>query len=384
MDPTSPPSGYPAHRAIDIGLRDGSTVHIRPILPSDLDDVDDLFTRVSFQSLRLRFHGVHHPSRDELRRFVEIDYRDSFSLVAVTALGDGPRIVALATYIGTTEKKAELALLVDDPFHGRGIGSILIEHLSEAAAEAGIETLEAEILSANSEMLEVLRSLELPVDSKVSFGAVHAEFPTSPTPAALEAFERREAVASAAGVRAFLKPSSVAVIGASRKRGTISGEIFHNLLDAGFEGPVFPVNPHTPVVQSVSAYASVTEVPGPVDLAVIAVPARSVLSAATECAEKGIRALLVITSGFAEIGAEGAELQRALLEIARRHGMRIVGPNCMGLMNTDPSIRLDASFAPSRPSSGRLAFSSQSGALGIAVIDRSRELGLGLSSFVSV
>ena len=363
------PPGYPIHRATDVALRDGSTVHVRPCLPSDLDDVDDLFGRLTDESLRLRFHGLRHPSRDDLRPFVEVDYKDSLSLVAETAAGDELRIVALATYILTGDKKAEMAIVVDDPFHGKGIGSILMEHLSEAAVEAGIETFEAEVLAVNAEMLLVLRSLDLPMDNTVSMGEVHSEFPTSPTPEAIDAFERREAVASATGVEAFLKPESVAVIGASRRRGTISGEIFHNLLDGSFEGPVYPVNPNASVVQSVPAYRSVVDIPGPVDLAVIVVPAAGAIQAVVGCAEKGVKALLVITSGFAETGGEGTRRQREMLEIARRHGMRIIGPNCMGIINNDPEIRLNATFAPPDAPPGRLAFSSQSGALGIAVIE---------------
>ncbi len=365
-------------------MRDGSTIHVRPVLPDDIYDVAELFARLSNESTRKRFHGAHRPSTTELRRFVEVDYRDSFGLVAETAMGDEPRVVALASYVATGEGKAEIAVAVDDPLHGKGVGSILIEHLSEAAAEAGIRIFEAEVLAGNTDMLEVVRSLELPVDRTVSMGVIHAELPTSPTPEANDAFERREAVAAAAAVAAFLKPRSIAVIGASRRRGTISGELFHNFLEASFEGPVYPINPNASVVQSVPAYPSVADIPGPVDLAVIVVPSASVIHAANECAEKDVRALLVITSGFAETGHEGIERQRALLDIARKHGMRIVGPNCMGIINTDPAIRLNATFAPAVPPNGRLAFSSQSGALGIAVIDRARELGLGMSSFVSV
>lgn len=379
------PEGYPAHRVVDVALRDGSTVRIRPVMPTDLYDVAELFGRLSTESSRKRFHGIHRPSQEELRRFVEVDYRERFGLIAETARGDEPRIIALASYIASSDDKAEMAIVVDDPFHGRGVGSILLEHLAEAAADAGIEVFEAEVQSGNQEMMEVIRSLELPVDNTLDMGIVHSEFPTTQTPEAIEAFERREANAAVAAVTAFLKPRSVAVVGASRRRGTISGELFHNLLEAGFEGPVFPVNPKAAVVQSVQAYPSVTDIPGPVDLAVIAVPAPLVLKAATECAMKGVRALLVITAGFAEVGPEGAALQGALLDIARRSGMRIIGPNCMGIVNTDPEYRLNATFAPPViPLQGRLAFSSQSGALGIAVMDRARDLGLGMSSFVSV
>jgi len=378
------PQGYPQHRIVDVGLRDGSTIRVRPVRPDDDQDLIELFARLSRESLMMRFHGMRHVTRSDIRSFVDVDYRTKFSLVAETAAGSEPRIIALGSYVTIGPSRAEMAIVVDDPFHGKGVGSILLEHLSEAAVEAGIDTFEAEVLSANRAMLEVMHATELPLHSDVSSGVIHFEMPTSPTDEAIEAFEQREAIASAAAVRAFLQPRSVAVIGASRRRGSIGGEVFRNLLEAAFEGPVYPVNPNAGVVQSVPAYRSILDIPGSVDLAVILVPAATVLSVAEECAEKGVRALLVISAGFSEIGEEGVARQNELLELSRRHGMRIIGPNCMGIMNTDPDIRLDATFAPNSPPHGRVAFSSQSGALGIAVIDRARELGLGLSSFVSV
>ena len=377
-------ANYPEHRIVDVGLKDGSTIRIRPVHPEDAYDVLDLLERLSTRSRRMRFHGVVHPDKAAADRFTRVDYSTTFGLVAETSRGDEPRVVALGNYVQTQPGKAEVALVVDDPFHGRGLGSILLEHLGEAAVEAGLETFEAEVLSGNVEMLDVLKDMELPVEKRLEAGIVHAEFPTSLTREGIEAFERRERIASAAGVRAVLEPRSIAVVGASRERGTIGGELFRNLLDMGFSGPVYPVNPKAEVVQSVAAYPTVTAIPGPVDLAVIVVPAQVVLSVAAECAEKGVRALLVISAGFSETGEEGAERQNELLELARRHGMHIVGPNCMGVMNLDPAVRMNASFAPFAPEFGPLAFSSQSGALGIAVIDRTRELGLGMSSFVSV
>lgn len=378
------PQGYPAHRVVDVGLRDGSTVRVRPGLLEDLDRLEALFSRLSPDSVRMRFHGAASPSRALLQRFVDVDYKESLSLVAETGLGDRAKSIALATYVRTDEVRAEMALVVDDAFQGLGLGSVLIEHLGEAAAEAGISTFEAEVLASNSDMLDVIRNLNLPVQTSLSAGVVHAEFPTSPTLQAVESFEHREAIAASAGVARLVRPRSVAVIGAARRRGTISGEVFHNLIEDGFEGPVYPVNPKADVVQSVRAYPSVLDIPGEVDLAVIVVPAQAVAGVARECGEKGVKALLLISAGFAETGEEGEQRQRELLEIARGYGMRIVGPNCMGLMNTHPAVRLNASFAPSPPRPGRLGFSSQSGALGIAVIDRTRELGLGMSTFVSV
>ena len=380
----TPPSGYPEHREVDVPLRDGSTIHVRPVLPSDLYAVKELFARLSTESTRLRFHGMRTPSMDELRRFVEVDYQDVLGLVATKTRGIKPRIVALASYFVTGEGLAEVGIVVDDPFQGRGVGSVLMEHLGEAAAEAGIQVFQADVLASNNDMLEVIKDSQLPVRKSIESSVVLAQFPTSPTPEAIEAFERRDAMAATAALRSFFEPRSVAVIGASRRRGSISGELFHNLIDAGFDGTLYPVNPKADVIQTVGAYRSILDVPDRVDLAVIVVPAERVAEAAEECGQKDVRALLVISAGFAETGEEGSRRQHELLAVARRYGMRVVGPNCMGLLNTDPAARLNATFASSMPARGRLGFSSQSGALGIAVMERAAALGLGLSTFISV
>jgi acetyl coenzyme A synthetase (ADP forming)-like protein len=207
---------------------------------------------------------------------------------------------------------------------------------------------------------------------------------TELTEAALERLEQRDWTAAANAVKLFLQPHSVAVIGASRKRGGISGEVFHNLLDFGFNGPVLPVNPRADVVQSVIAYPDVEHLPGNVDLGVVVVPAEAVLEVAEACVRKGVRALVVISAGFAETGEKGRALQEQLVQICREAGVRLIGPNCMGILNTHPEIRLNATFAPTPPPPGRVGFMSQSGALGLAVIDYAESLGLGISSFVSV
>ncbi len=182
----------------------------------------------------------------------------------------------------------------------------------------------------------------------------------------------------------LLRPSSVAVIGASRRRDSIGGAILHNLIEQGFQGPVYPVNPNATHVQSIAAYPNVAAVPGPVDLAIIVVPAARVLEAATACGQRGVKALVVISAGFKEVGEEGLKLELALLEVVRRYDMRLVGPNCLGIVNTDPKISLNATFAPISPPAGRVGFSSQSGALGLAILDYARRLNLGISQFVSV
>ncbi len=186
------------------------------------------------------------------------------------------------------------------------------------------------------------------------------------------------------GLDSLFRPRSVAVIGASRERGTIGAEILHNLIAHGFQGPVYPVNPKAAFVQSMPAYPSIEAVPGPVDLAVVVVPAAAAPEVLEACGRAGVRAAVVISAGFKETGEEGAARERALLAIARRHGMRLVGPNCLGVLNTEPAVRLDATFSPTYPPAGRVAFSSQSGALGLAILEYSAELNLGISHFVSV
>ncbi|PYT09103.1 MAG: GNAT family N-acetyltransferase, partial [Acidobacteria bacterium] len=186
------------------------------------------------------------------------------------------------------------------------------------------------------------------------------------------------------GLDAIFRPRSVAVIGASRQKATIGREVIHNLLDFEFNGKVFPVNPKAPVIHSMKCYSSVLDIPDEVDLAVIVVPRQTVLRVVEECRRKGGRGLIVITAGFREAGREGKALEGRLRELVRRAGMRMVGPNCMGVINTAPGVRLNASFAAARPERGSAAFLSQSGALGEAILANAKELGLGISMFVSM
>jgi acetyl coenzyme A synthetase (ADP forming)-like protein len=233
-------------------------------------------------------------------------------------------------------------------------------------------------------MIEVFRESGFPVDLRSTPDAIHVEFPTSLSPEALARFEERERTAAVAAVRAVLEPRSVAVVGASRRRGTVGGEILHNLLSAEFNGPVYAVNPEAKVVQSLPAYASVRDIPEGIELAVIVVPAEAVLAAAEDCATAGVRALVVISAGFSETGEVGIKRQRDLLSVCRDAGMRLVGPNCLGVLNTAPHVRLNATFAAGPAGAGRVGFMSQSGGLGIAIIQAADRLGLDLSSFVSV
>jgi acyl-CoA synthetase (NDP forming) len=174
------------------------------------------------------------------------------------------------------------------------------------------------------------------------------------------------------------------VIGASRQPNTIGWQILDNLLKFGFNGPLYPVNPKATFIHSIRAYPSVTAIPDPVDLAIVVVPKHLVLGVAEECGKKGVKGLVVITAGFAEVGGEGVERERKLLEVVRRHGMRMVGPNCMGVLNSHPAVSMNGTFAPTMPPYGPVGFISQSGAMGLSILDYAEELGIGIHQFVSV
>lgn len=368
----------------DAVLRDGSTVHVRPVEAADVADLETFLAGLSPESRLLRFFsgGIDVERTADVAAHPERDY--GYALVATT--GADERIIAHACYEreSPTDEHAEVALAVADAHQARGLGTLLLGQLAEDADERGISVFDAHVLPQNIRMLRVMRDSGFPLRRRTVPGDVEISFPTALTPEARSAFERREQLAAAAALRRVLEPTSVAVIGASRQRGTPGGEVFHNLVTGGFAGPVHPVNTEADVVQSVAAYRSIADVPRPVDLAVIAVPARHVTTVARDCAKAGVRALVVLSAGFSEVGGQGADRQRELLDICRATGMRLVGPNCLGVANTDPAVRLNAQFGPAVPTPGRVGFLSQSGALGLAIIDYANTLELGLSSFVSV
>lgn len=361
----------------DVVLRDGSLVHVRPVRSEDHALLVDFIKTLSSQTLYLRF--LHALKPEEAAKEL-MPGEDQFALLGIRE----EKVIGHAVYTVALPGKAEPAVVAADAYHGKGLGTILLGQLTQAAIDAGISELEAHVAPENAPMLQVLRELGFPTILKSEPGLIHVTFPTSLLPEALARFEEREAVAAIAAMERFLQPGAVAVIGASRERGSISGELFRNILEAGFQGPVYPVNAKAEVVQSVKAYRSILDCPGPVDLAFIVVPSPAVLPVAKECAQKGVRALVVISAGFAEASEAGVLLQEELVEVCREAGMRLIGPNCMGIVNTDPKVSLNGQFSPFKPIPGKIGFLSQSGALGIAIIDYANRLGLGMSSFVSV
>ena len=375
---TSSPNGAPAYWECDVVLADGGTVHVRPIGPDDGDRLIAFHAGLSDETVFLRFFSAKPTlSLAEVERFTHVDHYSRVALVA--ELGD--RLVGVARYDrepGTDS--AEIAFVVSDGQQGRGIGTVLLEHLAAAARERGITRFVAQTLAHNGQMLGVLRAAGFTERTRVEGGVVHVELLIEPTDRARAAVEAREHRAEAASVARLLTPRSVAVIGASRNPDTVGHQVLRNLLAGGFAGPVYPVNPGAEQVASVKAYPTMLDIPGAVDLAVVAVPAVAVIEVVRQCAAKGVAGVVVLSAGFGEVGEVG--VQDELRYLARRNGMRLVGPNCVGVANT--AIGLDATFSPYAAEPGRIAMQSQSGALGIAILERSARIGLGVSSFVSV
>ena len=380
--PETPRAPYPSAHVVDVALRDGSSLRIRPVSPEDASPIRAFLGALSPETVDLRFFGA--PNLEWVANWsTDVDYRDRYALVATT----GPKaehIVAHGAYIRVSPHRAEVAFMVADPWQGRGIATIMLAHLAAAAAENDIHTFIAEVLPHNARMLDVFAESGFSLRRHAKDDLVEIELPTAISPQARARLEEREQTAAVAALKSFLAPRSIAVIGASRRRRTVGWEILRNLRLNHFTGSIHVVNPHARTLQGLRAHPTIADVPGPVDLAVIAVPAAAVPQVARECAAASVRALLVISAGFAESGEQGIRRQRELLAICRNSGMRLIGPNCLGVLNTHPDVRLDATFAERPALPGRVAFLSQSGGLGIAIVEAASRLGLGLSSFVSI
>ncbi len=371
---------YSAHEV----LRDGGSIFVRAIRADDKDRLLDHFRHLSQDSIYQRFFGLKHSLSDaDLVRFTEIDFVSHVALVATLRTNGDERFIGVSRYVTTGPGYAEVAFAVLDEHQGRGIGTVLLEHLGRVARAAGITEFQADVLGDNNRMLEVFAKSGFRVKRSTEAGVVHLSFPTGETEASREASELRNWTAAGESIRKLLHPRSVAVVGASRSRGKIGGALTANLLRAGFNGPLYPVNPAAGEVMGLRCYPSVAAIGAPVDLALIAVPADLVHGAIEDCARAHVHGVVVITSGFAEVSPEGRAQEQRLFETVRASGMRMVGPNCLGVLNTDPAVRLDGTFAPTAPPAGNIGMYSQSGALGIAILDYMNSRGLGISTFVS-
>ena len=376
------PMPYPSHWEADAVLTDGGTVHVRPITPEDADRLRQFHARLSPESVYNRFFTMVRtlPDRD-VESFTHVDHAERAALVAL--LRD--QIVGVcryARYSGTAD--AEVAVVVEDAHQGRGLGALLLEHMEAAARERGVQRFIADVLPQNRRMLAVFRSAGFEISREMADGYVELTFPIQETVASLEVVRAREHRAEARSVARLLAPTSVAVVGASREPGTAGHELFRSLLAYGFDGPVYPVNPQARHVLSVRAFPDVREIPDEVDLVVIALPAAQVLDAVRACSDKRVRGLVVVSGGFADAGDEGRARLAQVVQVARDGGMRLIGPNAVGVVNTDPGVRLHATFAAGAPPHGRVGVFSQSGALAGTFLVEAGRRNLGLSTFVSI
>jgi acetyl coenzyme A synthetase (ADP forming)-like protein len=376
------------HYSKDELLRDGASIRVRAIRPDDKPRLIKHFESLSARSVQFRFFGAKRRLTDaELQRFTEPDFVHHVALVATLLGGDGERIIGVGRYFqlepaAGQPRRAEVAFAVLDEFHGRGIGTLLLEHLGRIARDAGIEEFAADVLGENNRMLEVFAQSGWKVARSIDSGVVHVTFPTAETEEYRRASQSREMAAAARSIEPILNPRSVALVGASRRAGSIGATLLQNLRNT-FTGSIYPVNPNTDSVDGLRCHASVGAIGAPVDLAVIAVPAAAVEEAVADCARSGVRGVVVISAGFGEVSAAGRAAEQRLRQIARHSGMRMVGPNCMGVLNTDAAVQLNATFAPGFPPAGNVSMLSQSGALGLAILDYVQTLGVGIATFLS-
>jgi acetyl coenzyme A synthetase (ADP forming)-like protein len=375
-------SAYPTGYETDVVLRDGTTLHLRPIRPDDDRKLLDLFRRMSEESLYYRFMSVPKLDLDKVARLAQVDYDGQFVLVAET---NGP-LAAVAGYYRTErcDGRAEVAFAIPDALQGRGIGTKLLERLAEIARARGLSAFDAYVLGDNRRMMDVFLESGFAVTHEIERGVFHVSLSLEATAAYRERAAERSQKAAAASMRPFFEPSVVAVVGASRQRGRIGSEILRNLAETGFTGTLVPVHPDVDRIEGLKAYPSVAAIPIAVDLAIVVVPAARVEAVVDDCIAKGVKAIVVISAGFGETGAEGRALEARLVQKIRGAGIRMIGPNCMGIINTHPAFRLNATFSPVYPPAGRVAFSTQSGALGLAILEYVRRLNLGISSFASI
>ncbi|KIZ14646.1 bifunctional GNAT family N-acetyltransferase/acetate--CoA ligase family protein [Streptomyces natalensis] len=399
---TQPDHAYPAHWEADVVLRDGGTARIRPIAPDDAERLVSFYEQVSDESKYYRFFAPYPRLSDrDVHRFTHHDYVDRVGLAATV----GGEFIATVRYDRIDDQglpakdpeddQAEVAFLVQDAHQGRGVASALLEHIAAVARERGIRRFAAEVLPANSKMIKVFTDAGYTQKRTFEDGVVRLELDLEPTEQSVAVMRGREQRAEARSVQRLLAPGSVAVIGTGRAPGGVGRSALRSLLDSGFTGRVHAVNHAFPEgmdrlePEGVPAVRSLRQIADPVDLAVIAVPAARVPEAVRDCGEHGVQGVLILSSGYAEAGPDGRERQRALLRLARSYGMRLIGPNAFGMINTSPAVRLNASLAPQMPGAGHIGLFTQSGAIGIALLSGLHARGpgdggiAGISSFVS-
>src|SRR5829696_2839759 len=328
-----PGTDYPAQWEADVVLRDGGTAHLRPIRPDDAERLQQFQSRLSDETIYFRFFSLYRElSAKDVERFTVVDHHDRAALVATI----GEDLVGVVRYERLDASSAEVAFNIEDSHQGRGLGSIFLEHIAAAARERGISSFVADVLPANRKMLHVFEEAGYVVDHEYEDGVVRLSFELEPTENSLAVTYSREHRAEAASVRRLLEPRSVAVVGASRSAHSVGHTVLRHIVDDGFTGDVHAINPSADSVAGVRAHPDLASIHGDVDLAVVAVPAEHVEQVVRDCADKSVHSLVVVSSGFAETGDEGAERQRRLVALARGGGLRALGPSSFGSLTPDP------------------------------------------------
>ena len=366
----------------DVVLRDGSTLLIREARADDEQELRRFHRDLSRESLYYRFFVLRTHHEAEIARITSADPEHDVVLVGES----GGRILAIASYTRNRHvpSRADVAFAIADELQGRGVGTRLLEQLAAIARRNQIAFFDADVLGDNTRMMRVFEDSGFVIVRDLDSAVYHVVLSLEDTDQHRDRAASRAFTAATASMHHIFSPRSLVVVGANRERGKIGSELLHNVVSGGYTGRLSVVHPSAASIDGVKAYPSVAEVPGPIDLALIAVPADRVTGIVDESIAKGVKAIVVISAGFSEIGGDGGSREADLLRRVRHAGVRLVGPNCMGVINTDPDVRLNATFAPVAPRPGRVALSTQSGALGFAILDYARQLNIGFSTFVSV
>jgi acyl-CoA synthetase (NDP forming)/GNAT superfamily N-acetyltransferase len=373
---------YPERWETDVVLADGGTVHIRPLRPDDADLIEAFHGRQSRESIYFRyFSPMPRLTKRQLERLTTVDYLTRMAFIALLA----DDVIGMASYdLLPGGREAEAAFIVDDEHQGRGLATVLVEYLVVAARESALEALTAQVLPNNRRMMSVLHQVGFEVTSAFSEGVVEVRLELESTPQSAAKIDDRERRAEARSVERLLFPSSVAVIGAGRDADGLGHRVLRKVVEHGFDGQVFPVNPQGAGVEGLPAFRSVADIPEDIDLAVVAVPAAAVPEVVEACGRKRVHGLVVISAGFDDVAVDGESLERHVVDRALRFGMRVIGPESLGVINTAPPGVLFATFADVDVKAGSVGFLTQSGTLGMAALEHANRTGVGISAFVDI
>ena len=372
-------TGYPIEWEADVVLSNGRPVHLRPIVPSDAPLLQDFHQKLSPETIYFRFFtSKPELSERELAHFSQVDYSNRVAFVALV----NDEIVGVGRYDRVNDDDAEIAFNIRDDYQGRGLGSVFLEHLAAAGRDRGITRFVAEVLPSNRRMINTFKEAGYTVTQRYEDDVLAISFAIASTEQSRAVSIAREHRAESRSVSLLMTPSVVAIIGASRSAANVGRQVVENLQRGGFAGRIIAVHPTETEVSGIACVRSLKD-QGHVDLAVIAVPADHVMNVVEDAADAGISGLIVLSRGFGDAGPVGAQKQAQLLAFCRARGIRLVGPNALGLINTDPAVNLNVSLASNMPTPGALGFFSQSGALGGTILGRLARRGLGVSAFVS-